>query len=96
MAVRPAPRRFRLLKKKVSPRPMPSAPLANRRRYSPAGASRHSVSPKSQMVGTKRAMAKRSLKRFRPMGWTVSPLFLNRMTAKAHVIAVTSANPSPT
>ncbi|OQX27497.1 MAG: hypothetical protein BWK80_04890 [Desulfobacteraceae bacterium IS3] len=35
------------------------------------------------------------LKKFSASGWAVSPLFLNKITPTAHVIAVSSANNSP-
>lgn len=46
-------------------------------------------------MGRIRISANRFLKRLRANGWTVSPLFLNSMTAKAHSIAVSSERTSP-
>jgi len=46
-------------------------------------------------VGRIRISANRFLKRLRANGWTVSPLFLNSMTAKAQKIAVSSERVSP-
>ena len=48
-----------------------------------------------QAVGMKRRAAKAFLKRLRAIGWTCSPLFLNRITAMAHKMAVISAAASP-
>lgn len=46
-------------------------------------------------MGRIRISANRFLKRLRANGWTVSPLFLNSMTAKAQNIAVSSERVSP-
>ena len=53
------------------------------------------VAPNIREVGTKRANAKTFLKRFKPKGETVSPLFLKRMTAVAQRMAQDIANISP-
>jgi hypothetical protein len=48
-----------------------------------------------RMVGMKSMNARVLLKALSAMGWTDSPLFLNRITAKAQTDAVAKAQISP-
>ena len=68
MADSPAPRRFRLLKKRVSAMPMPRAPLKSSRAYSSTVKRFLTGSPNRNMVGTRRTMASRFLKKFNATG----------------------------
>ena len=91
----PAPSLLRHLKNSVSAIPIPSAPLNNNKRISLNDTEYKNDPPKKNKVGINKITANKFLNEFKAIGWTVSPLFLNKITAKAQTIAVIRESVSP-